>query len=80
MNGRQGFKSGTLDKMIGVFPPTDKSYGDIYYEANTPVYVDLNNQNLIQINRLNVSIREYETNKITEDISGSTSLTIHITT
>ena len=80
LNGRQGFKSGTLDKMIGVFPPTDKSYGDIYYEANTPVYVDLNNQNLIQINRLNVSIREYETNKITEDISGSTSLTIHITT
>ena len=80
LNGRQGALSGTLDKMVGVFPPfqgVGNTYGRLYH-SGVPVYVDLNNKAQIQLNRLDVSFRDSETNKVSNDLIGSSSITIHI--
>jgi len=76
---QNGFISGVADRIIGSLPTwiNNKNYGVLYFQP-TPIYIDLDNPSEIRVNRLVVSLRDVETNKLVTDLYGSSIITIHI--
>ena len=76
---QNGFISGVADRIVGSIPThiNNKNYGVLYFQP-TPIYIELDNPSEIRLNRLVVSLRDVETNKLVTDLYGSSIITIHI--
>ena len=78
-NIQNGFINGISDRMIGSIPLwiNNKNYGVLYHQPQL-IYINLNNPISLNINQITVSIRNVETNKLVNELYGSTITTIHI--